>query len=274
MPRIDATAATKVPTAISKLAKPKSKIEKKEYRKKRKGLTGLKKSAFGNRKTYSNMQYAELLAAKDRCIASKQYETAAKYLERLTNLCENAKDKAQLLRELADLNFSQKEFDAAKKWYQEFVRLYPGNQSIEHAKYRVILCTKERILSADRDQTPTEETLQLAQEYLDKETFNANRIDVSTIKAECETLLAQADCGVANFYIKSGDYGAAARRVKTIRNNWLDKVPEMGPTLAQLEVSLGNAWKEFEVPESSIKLAQQTTTLAKANRKTDMTVRF
>lgn len=267
MSHIDPSASNKAAAPLPRFAKAPKKIEKKEYRKRRKGLTGNKV-----RYTLSTMPYPELMAAKDRCIASNQFETAAKYLERLITLCENSHEKADLIIEIADLLFSQNDFDAAKKWYQEFVRLYPGNKGIEKAKRSIILCTKQYIRSPDRDQTPTEETLKLAQEYLDKESFKTYREEVTAIKKECEAILAQADCGVAEFYITYGDYSAAERRIKHIRTAWLEKVPEVITTLAQLEVSLGTSYKEFSIPEESFKIAQNA--LPTKTRKVDMTTRF
>ncbi len=271
MPRLPAgLSADKKAVPINKLAKPNltKPVERKFAKAKRKGLTHLQV-----RHTFSHMTYDELKVAKRRCIEAKNIEIAAKYIERMITLCEDVKEKATLIIDLADLFYEQKEFDTAKKWYLEFVQLYPGNQSIEKAKRNIILCTKERILTPDRDQSPTEETLKLSQEYLDKDSYSTYRDEISKIKKECETILAQADCNVAEFYIKRGDYSSAERRVKHIRTAWLEKVPQMSTTLAQLEVHLGTEWKEFEIPKESIQLAQ-TAMPVRSSRKVNMATRF
>ncbi len=261
--------ANKTPTPISKLKKPQGPklANRTQFEKKRKGLTHRKEHH-----TFSTMPYDELKVAKDKAVQGKHFDIAAKYLECMITLCENVNEKAQLIIELADIHFSQKEYDSAKKWYQEFERLYPGNHLIAQAKKQIILCSKQAILSPDRDQAPTEETLRLAKEYLERDSFTLYRKEVATIQKECESMLAQADCGITEFYIKQGNYPSASRRIKHIRTAWLEKVPEVATTLVHLEVQLGAEWKDFKVPEKSTTLAQAG--IKKSTQKVDMATRF
>lgn len=235
--------------------------------KRRKGLTQ-------NRilHTFSNMNYKELEDAKDANKERKHFDVVEKYLERMIALCENVNQRAGLIMELADIHFSQTEYADAKKQYEEFERLYPGNSQLERAKKQIILCSKQVILSSDRDQSPTEETLRLAKEYLEREAFAEYKEEVETIKKECETLLAQSECGITDFYIKQGNFKSAELRIKNIRDTWLEIVPDVATTLAQLEVNLGVEWKEFQAPEESIKLAQ--VSVVKNPTKVNMAARF
>ncbi len=262
--------ADKTPTPISKLKKLRDQklADRPRFKKKRKGLTHRKEHH-----TFSNMPYDELKVAKNKAVEGKHFDIAAKYLERMITLCEKVNEKAQLIIELANIHFSQKEYDDAKKWYQEFERLYPGNQLIEQAKKQIILCSKQTILSSDRDQAPTEETLRLAKEYLVRDSFTLYRKEVAAIQKECENILAQADCGITEFYIKQGNFSSASRRIKHIRTAWLEKVPEVAITLAHLEIQLGAEWKDFKVPEESTKLAHATG-IKKPTQKVDMATRF
>ncbi len=232
---------------------------------KRKGLQGYKKYH-----TFSDMTYEELKTAKDKNMASKSFEIASKYFERMITLCENVSEKAELIIDLANLFYSQAEFDKAKKWYLEFERLYPGNALIEQAKWQIILCSKQRILTPDRDQAPTEETLELAKQYLNRDTFKKYKDEIAKIKVECEELLAQADCSVANFYIRHGNYLSAEKRIKHVKDEWLAKVPSVATTVANLEIDLGAVWAEFKVSEESVKLAQAV----EVPKKTSMANRF
>ncbi len=268
-PRLpEGLSANKTPTPISKLKKPRDQKLATRTKKKRKGLTHRKEQH-----TFSTMPYDELKGAKNKAVQGKHFDIAAKYLERMITLCENVNEKAQLIIELANIHFSQKEYDSAKKWYQEFERLYPGNQLIAQAKKQIILCSKQAILSSDRDQAPTEETLRLAKEYLERDSFTPYRKEVAAIQKECESILAQADCGITEFYIKQGNYTSASRRIKHIRTAWLEKIPEIATTLAHLEVQLGTEWKDFKVPEESTKLAHATGA-KKPTQKIDMATRF
>jgi len=235
--------------------------------KRRKGLTH-------NRiiHTFSNMTFDELKVAKDAHKEKKHFDVVEKYLERMIALCENINERADLIMELADTHFSQAEYEPAKTKYEEFERLYPGNTQLERAKKQIILCSQKAILSVDRDQSPTEETFRLTKEYLERDAFTEFKDEIVVIKKECETLLAQSECGVTQFYIKQGNHESAKRRIEHIRTTYLEAVPEVAVTLAQLEVDLGAQWEEFKVPEESFKLAQAA--VESKDPKADMTARF
>lgn len=263
--------ADKTATSISQMKRTRAaeaeKAAARVGKKRRKGLTQ-------NRiiHTFSTMTFDELKVAKDVHKNKKHFDVVEKYLERMIALCEDINQRADLIMELADTHFSQDEFDKAKTKYEEFERLYPGNSQLERAKRQTVLCAQKGILSVDRDQSPTEETLRLAKEYLERDAFTEFKEEVAAIKKECETLLAQSECGVTEFYIKQGNYKSAELRIKNIRDTYLDAVPEMAVTVAQLEVNLGTQWKEFQIPEESIKLAQVVP--EKIDPKTDMAARF
>jgi outer membrane assembly lipoprotein YfiO len=175
--------------------------------------------------------------------------------------------------ELADLFFLQQSFDDAAKWYADFVLLYPGNKQVEYASYRAVICASKNILGPDRDQSPTEKTLELAQTFLKREDLFAQYKDeVKKIERECYQMLAASDMRVAEFYIsKKHDYTSAKKRIATIRDEWLEKAPEIGVELARLEVTLAELCTDFKAPEESIKLAQA---VMPAQKKNSMVARF
>lgn len=263
--------ADKMPDSITHMKRTREQEAKKTAarvgKKRRKGLT-----QNNVRHTFSMMTFDELKIAKNAHKEKKHFDVVEKYLERMIALCEDINHRADLIIELADTHFSQGEFTKAKEQYEEFERLYPGNMQVEYAKKQMVLCAQKNILSIDRDQSPTEETLRLAEEYLARDSFTASRDEVARIKKECETLLAQSECNITEFYIKQGNYKSAELRIKTIKDTYLESVPEVAFTVAQLEVHLGTQWDEFKVPEESIKLAQATP--EKNDPKIDMTSRF
>lgn len=237
------------------------------FKKKRKGLQGKKK-----RYTFSNMNLEELRIAKNKSVISKNYVTACKYLERMIILCDNINEKADIIIELADLLFSQKSFDDAAKWYNEFTQLYPGNKQVEYASYRAIVCYSKKILGPDRDQTPTEKTLELAETFLKRaDIFVGYKQEVLQIQKECQQRIAESECRVVAFFIKVKEYDQAQKRIENIRADWGEKLPEAKLELARLEVNLADRCPAFKAPESSIKLAQATRPDTK---KIDMAARF
>ena len=130
-----------------------------------------------------------------------------------------------------------------------------------------------QVLGADRDQSPTEKTLELSQTFLKREDlFVTYKKEVKNIERECYQRLAASDIRVAEFYItKQHDYDSAKKRISTIRDEWLEKAPEIGVEVARLEVTLAGRCTDFKAPEESIKLAQ---VVIPAQKKVDMAARF
>ncbi len=241
--------------------------KERHFKKKRKGLQGNKKHY-----TFSNMNFEELTVAKNKALASKSYLAVIKYYERMITLCDNINEKADLIIELADILFDQKSYDDASKWYTEFTQLYPGNKQVEYASYRAIVCSSKKILGTDRDQTPTEQTLELTDTFLKRgDLFIGYQKEVVQIQKECQQRLAKSECRVAEFFINSKEYDQAQKRVENIRADWVEKLPEVKLELARLEMNLAAKHTEFKAPESSIKLAQAAKP---EHKKIDMATRF
>ena len=165
---------------------------------------------------YTDMNFDELKDAKIKRVDAEQWDVAIRYLQRLIILCEDVNEKADLIIELATIQLLQGFFDDAAKQFKEFIHLYPGNKHTEFAHYKSIVCTNERILSADRDQTKTEETIELVDKFLEQKTFNEYREQVLQIRQQCYEVLGNSELNVGEFYFKQGDYLAAQRRLETI----------------------------------------------------------
>lgn len=255
-----------------------TKIAQAEPETKHTSKKGKKAKTKSVRKTYSTMDYDELKVAKDQYKASKNYETTAKYLERMITLCDDKKtnEKAEIIIELADLLFDQEKFDDAAKHYTEFIKLYPGNKNIEYASYRAIVCCSKKILSPDRDQSKTEETIALADKFLERaDVFTTYEKEVRTIQQQCYQVLAASELNVSSFYIIHGDFKAAQQRLAHVRTEWLGKVPEIEFSLASLEVDLAEKFPEFK-PTTPLSAAAANVVVAQTStpKKVDLAKRF
>lgn len=221
---------------------------------------------------YTEMNFEELKAAKIKRVEAEQWDVAIRYLQRLIILCEDVNEKADLIIELANIQFDQGFFDDAAKQFKEFIHLYPGNKHTEFAHYKSIVCTHKRILSSDRDQTKTEETIELANKFLDQNTFNEYREQVLELRQQCFQVLAHSELNIGEFYINSGEYLAAQRRLETVRTDLLEKAPEIELRLAHLEADLSLQFSDFKPPESSLIIADAAKELKP--KKKDMAARF
>ncbi len=232
------------------------------------------------KKTFSTMSYEELVVTKNKQVKAGNQDIAIKYLEHMMKLCNDVQMLGEHLVELADLLFDGGKFDKASLIYNEFTNLYPGNDNIEYALYRAVLCMFYCTLDAERDQTKTEETIALANTFLErKQLFTQYQDEVIKIRTQCHHKLIESEFNICDFYVHKSSSKSADRRLKSLREEWLDKVPEIEPRLIALEAD--NAEKQNDLPtatqkweELALKFPETTTKVAHNKQKKSMMDRF
>ncbi len=226
------------------------------------------------------MSYEELVVTKNKQVKAGNQDIAIKYLEHMMKLCNDVQMLGEHLVELADLLFDGGKFDKASLIYNEFTNLYPGNDNIEYALYRAVLCMFYCTLDAERDQTKTEETIALANTFLErKQLFTQYQDEVIKIRTQCHHKLIESEFNICDFYVHKSSSKSADRRLKSLREEWLDKVPEIEPRLIALEAD--NAEKQNDLPtatqkweELALKFPETTTKVAHNKQKKSMMDRF
>lgn len=234
--------------------------------------------------TLSEMSFEELQEAKNNRLAKKDKEGAIRYLEKMVTTCKDKDDLALVLMELADLFFDTGKLAQAEKLYEQFYTLYPGNQDVEKAQYKAILCSYYLTLDSDRDQTKTHETLTMANSFLDrKDIFKTYVQDVSSIQQKCNEKLCQSELDIAKFYLNRGkekDLIAAQQRLESIRKDYSEKIPSLEPRILVLEIEHATKTKNtVRAEERRTLLAQRfpdyaATRLASNSRDTSFIDRF
>lgn len=216
---------------------------------------------FGTRpvhKVYTDMTFDELLVAKDKKLASKDYSATLKYLEQLLKICTDIDKAALLMIEYADLLFEQGELNKASKVYTEFTHLYPGHTRHEYVLYRAIICSFYTTLSSDRDQTATENALSFAQNFLDNPTYKTYTKEVADIQKQCFKKVVKSELDICNFYLNQGSYKAVEQRLATLKTDYVPKVPDIESDVLAMELNLAEK-------KEATHLAQQKAITAKAN---------
>lgn len=184
-------------------------------------------------------------------IQKKNYDTAVDYLEQLiTKYPDHANiSKHKLL--LAESCFKAGRYPAANQMFEHFNQFYPSDQRAEYAKYKALLSRFYQTLRTDCDQTATEETVRLCQEYLDNIVYSKYRTDVTDIKRTCEQKLIDKEIYVFNFYVKQAKYDAAENRLKYIKKMYVANNPTLEARLLYLECKLAQKQKnEQKIKES------------------------
>ena len=213
-----------------------------------------KAGLFNRHKVYTDMSFGELKDARHNLRYKHQLETFAKYSEQLLRLCENASERAEITLQLADAQFDAGRFDKASDNYNTFYQLYPGHSKTEYALYRAITSASMRILSADRDQTQTHETLELSQAFLERPLFTKYRKEVEKLRTDCYRRLLESELSICEFYIKRGNTKSAETRLSEAKTTLLPHVPDMEAAVASHEGKLNE--EVMKVQEKQQQMAQ------------------
>lgn len=124
--------------------------------------------------------------------------------------------------ELADYCFSIKEYEKAAFSYEEFFILYPGSAESEYSQYKAILCWFYQTLDSCKDQSNTEKTIILIDEYI-RRANNQKFIDeVKTMRAQCRQKLFEYEMHIFEHYLKRKKHSSAQQRYEYIENNFKD----------------------------------------------------
>lgn len=202
------------PTAQSQEASQEAPKQKKRRRKRK----SREKTAYI---TFNTMTYDQLVERKDILVNDDNRTMAIKYLKRILTLCTDANLLAGHMLQLADLLFENESYQKAVKVYREFISLYPGSKRIEYALYQAISASFKSTHSPDRDQTPTHETIELANTFLSRgDIFNTYATEVTTIRNECYKKLVESELNVCSFYRSRKQDEWVEKRIAFIEEDW------------------------------------------------------
>jgi outer membrane assembly lipoprotein YfiO len=206
-------------------------------------------------KNPKTMSLAELLIAKEYATAIDNKEQCITYLEHIIPLATDPEQLKLFRLELADLYFETGKIEQASKTYATYLLLYPGSEHRSYVHYQAILCRFYMTLSADRDQTFTEETIGLIDDYLLKardgnQMYAQYADDVQSLNQQCIHKQYEHALGICNFYIKKGSYKAAQGRLAQLRSEFLPKLAAIEPELLQTEIELATQMGNAELAET------------------------
>jgi len=208
--------------------------------------------------TYLEMEYEQLVAAKNIQKEKGNISATIKYLEQLLKMCTDITLLADHLLELADVFFIDSQFQKSALIYNQYCALYPGSEKQEYALYRSTVSSFACVLPIDRDQTRTEETLALTELFLKQDHFKLYKKEVLQVQTQCYEQLAASECNICTFYLNKGSLKAAEKRLAKIRSSWLPKLPTLEPEIIALEAQIAEKKEMAELLNiQNIELAQK-----------------
>jgi outer membrane assembly lipoprotein YfiO len=202
--------------------------------------------------------FKELKELKDKAVQTKDLATAVKYLDAMRGVCTDPELLKDILLEMADIYFELQEWTKAERAYNEFVLLYPGAMRCDYAHYRAIVCATNLTLTPDRDQTKTEETVKLAEEFITNHPKSSYLEKVIQLTAQCREKLLESDVLIFNFYMNSKNFKAAQKRLDLICKERIAQLPTCQPLTLELSIQLAQAQNNTEsVLRAQLELGQK-----------------
>lgn len=128
---------------------------------------------------------------------------------------------------IAEAHFLGKDYVEAAAAYEDFLKQYPNHPRTADTLYQLGMSYYKQILSADRDQTATQNAMVTFENLIRRFPDDPNIDEARTLIAQCRDRLAERELYVGHFYLRTGKYLPAIRR--------LQQIPESYPDFANLD---------------------------------------
>jgi outer membrane protein assembly factor BamD len=103
--------------------------------------------------------------------------------------------------------------------FREFLTFYPTNPRADYAQYRLAVSYAEQMLSADRDQTATRDTIKELQVFIDRFPNSPLMPDVRKLMREAQDRLSESSHRVGMTYFRMKWYPGAIDRFREVLKN-------------------------------------------------------
>lgn len=100
--------------------------------------------------------------------------------------------------------------------FREFLTFYPTNARADYAQFRLAFAYSEQMLSADRDQSPTRDTIKELQVFLDRYPNSALAPEAQKLMRDARDRLSEASHRVGMTYFKMKWYPGAIDRFREV----------------------------------------------------------
>ena len=114
---------------------------------------------------------------------------------------------------IADAQFENKDYLEAAAAYEDFRKLHPKNEKSAYALFRLGLSHYLQITGIDRDQTPVKNAILAFEAFLSQYPDSVYAMQVKQKLADCQIKQLQYENYVGNFYLRTGKYPSAIKRL-------------------------------------------------------------
>jgi outer membrane protein assembly factor BamD len=124
---------------------------------------------------------------------------------------------------IADAQFANKSWIEAAAAYEDFRKLHPAHEKASYALYRAGLSYFGQVEGIDTDQAPVKNAAAAFEKFLTLYPQSEYAGDARAKLIECRTKMARYENYVGRFYLRTGKYPAAIRRLEGA----LEKYPHL-----------------------------------------------
>jgi outer membrane protein assembly factor BamD len=121
---------------------------------------------------------------------------------------------------IADAYFEDRKYEEALSYYRDFAELHPQHEEVPYTIYRSALCHERRMRSSNRDQTPTRDALLQLDRLLAQYPYSEYAGEGEVLWRKLRTHMAEHVEGIADFYMKRGEWESAAERYRSLLNEY------------------------------------------------------
>ncbi len=121
---------------------------------------------------------------------------------------------------IADAYFEDKRYEEALSYYRDFSELHPQHEKVPYTIFQSALCHERRVRDPQRDQTPTVDALVYLDRLLTHYPHSEYAQRAEILWRQLRTRLAHQITSIADYYLASGEYEAAAERYRSLLNEY------------------------------------------------------
>lgn len=169
---------------------------------------------------------------------------------------------------IAEAHFQARDYVEAAAAYEDFLKQYPNHTRTAEALYRLGMSYYKQILSADRDQTATQNALVTFESLLRRFPDDSNNDEARTLIARCRDYLAERELYIGQFYLRTGKYPPAIKRLRDIPNSYpdFDKLDQVYFRLGQAHQLNGDRQQAAGAFETLVRVFPQSEHIREAQR--------
>ena len=164
----------------------------------------------------------ELFENGNDAMAEKDYMSAVEYYTKLRDEYPSSPYTLEAEISLGDAYFLDEEYILAAEAYKDFEDMHPRHEAIPYVLNQIALSDMKSYRSIDRPATALVEAVS----YLERVQESYPDTEYATRAAElihaCRIQIAQHELYIADFYDRTGRYGAAWRRYAYVAENYSD----------------------------------------------------